>query len=141
MGRRNTRKRFYSRGIIPKDKRGTREDKSYITAWDWYASYAFLAKQNPQDDFARAAKLPPIDSVNVIGYLLGQNSTIPRNYVIIGDTSAIAPNQAGSTLVGGLIVDNFKILVGAKSRSWEINQYVITGPEWPNKTSHGAVTS
>ena len=63
---------FIAGGIIPEGKRGTREDKSYITAWDWYASYAFLAKQNPQDDFARAAKLPPIDSVNVIGYLLGK---------------------------------------------------------------------
>ena len=127
---------FITGGIIPIHKRGTREDKSYITAWDWYASYAFLAKQNPQDEFAREAKLPPIDSINVMEYLLGQNATIPRNYVVIGDTSAIAPNQAGNTLVGGLIMDNFKILVGAKSRSWEINQYVITGPEWPNKTSH-----
>ena len=28
---------FIAGGIIPEGKRGTREDKSYITAWDWYA--------------------------------------------------------------------------------------------------------
>ena len=67
---------------------------------------------------------------------MGANASLPRHEIIIGDTSAIAPNQAGRTLVGGIIKDGFKLLVGAEARLWEISQYVMTGAEWPNKTSH-----
>ena len=127
---------FVAGGLIPVSKRGTKQDQTYVTAWDWYASYAYLAGVDPFDNLAKRAGLPPVDSVNVIPYLLGQNQTVPRNEVIIGDTSALAPNQAGTTLVGGLISGDFKLIVGAKSRLWGVNQYVITGQNWPNKSSH-----
>jgi arylsulfatase B len=127
---------FVTGGVIPEHKRGTKEENAFITAWDWYATYAHVAGVDPHDKLAEKAGLPPIDSINVWPYLMGANASLPRHEIIIGDTSAIAPNQAGRTLVGGIIKDGFKLLVGAEARLWEISQYVMTGAEWPNKTSH-----
>ena len=121
---------------MPASRRGTKET-GYVTAWDWYATFAELAGLGyPTDHRAAAAGLPPIDSISVLPLLLGKNATSPRNHVIIGDTSALLPNGDGKTLVGGVILGDFKLLVGAEIRSHFLDQYTRTGPKWPNSTSN-----
>ena len=84
---------------------------------------------------------------------------------MIGDTSSIAPNGDGKTLVGGLIMERmpqplphqepqedggeggsmvvevtppqlYKLLIGTPDRLYHILQAVQTGPDWPNLTNH-----
>jgi len=37
---------------------------SSITAWDWYSTFCALAGVDPTDEKAKAAGLPPIDSIS-----------------------------------------------------------------------------
>ena len=136
-------------GALPAARRGMREP-ALTAVWDWYATYAAIAGCDPTDDAAAAAGLPPIDSINLWPLLsmtqpitnTTDASTIrppPRTELAIGDTSALGPNADGNTLVGGVILTDgdhlYKLLVGAPSRAHTIDQYVHTGPSWPNETS------
>ena len=50
------------------------------------------------------------------------------------------PNSDGKTLVGGIILHDseglWKLLIGAPDRFYLIDQDVLTGPSWPNSSSH-----
>ena len=144
-------------GLIPSTRRGTVES-SLTAVWDWYATYAHLAGQDPTDHAAAAAGLPPVDSVNLWPLLSSPSHassegpvpvpSVPHPSSVrlagrelsIGETSALTPNGDGHTLVGGLLQANgstqlWKLLLGAPDRQHTIDQYVRTGPEWPNATS------
>lgn len=99
-----------------------------------------LAGVDPTDHRAAAAGLPPIDSVSVWPLISGTNATSPRHELAIGDTTAISPNGDGETLVGGLVQQRgnstWKLLVGAADKLHRVGQDVLTGPEWPNASSH-----
>ena len=143
---------FVAGGALPVARRGATE--SALTAvWDWLATYAFLAGVDPTDHAAAAAGLPPIDSAN-LWPLLSQGSDLhtapPRSEVVIGETTALSPNGDGRTLVGGLLQQEgphgggevatggqklYKLLLGAPDRKFTIDQYVRTGPSWPNASS------
>lgn len=73
---------FVSGGAVPASERGTTKF-GLITAWDWYATMAYLAGVDPTDHRAAAAGLPPIDSINVWPYLAGQVTIRPA--MKIGD--------------------------------------------------------
>ena len=79
--------------------------------------------------------------LTIIGYfyfilllLIKQYNTSPRNEIIIGDTTSLYPNAGGKTLVGGIIINDYKLIIGAKSRLYNVNQNTITGANWPNNT-------
>jgi arylsulfatase B len=137
---------FVAGGALPVARRG-RVESGLSTVWDWYATYAKLAGVDPTDKSAAAAGLPPIDSVDLWPLLSGTGAqAMARTEVIIGETTALLPNGDGRTLVGGLIqsagVSNssartlYKLLLGAPDRQYTIDQYVRTGPLWPNSSSH-----
>lgn len=126
-------------GILPAERRGKTES-GLVTGWDWLSTYVSLTGGDPTDHKAKAAGLPGIDSVDQWDLISGKNTTAPRTKIIIGDTSAETPNGDGKTLVGGVIRAEgdklWKLLVGAKDKLYTIDQYVRTGPSWPNSSSH-----
>mmetsp|Transcript_9953 Transcript_9953/g.29567 ORF Transcript_9953/g.29567 Transcript_9953/m.29567 type:complete len:437 (-) Transcript_9953:305-1615(-) len=126
---------FVAGGAVPASRRGSKEP-GFIYISDWYATYTALAGIDADDPAAAAAGLPPPDSHNVWPLLSGANSTSPREEIVVGDTSALLPNGDGRTLVGGLIRGRYKLLVGAEDKLRTIDQYVQTGPSWPNRSSH-----
>ena len=133
-------------GYLPASRRGARES-SLVAGWDFYATYCALANLSSEcahDPDAQAAGLPQTDSVNVWPLIAGTNATPARTMIAIGDTSALSPNGDGNTLVGGVIVARqgerswglYKLLVGAKNKLYKIDQDTMTGPFWPNSSSH-----
>eukprot|EP01051_Picozoa_sp_SAG22_P002535 SAG22_NODE_114_length_19318_cov_13.809980_9_plen_209_part_00 len=90
-----------------------------IHGCDWYATFAFLAGEDPTDVLAAASGLPPIDSLNVWPLISGQNTTSPRT---------ILPLDAHSIIIG-----DYKLLQGA------VNEAGWTGYTYPNaSTAAGA---
>jgi arylsulfatase I/J len=88
---------------------------------DFYATFAFLAGEDPTDHRAAAAKLPPIDSLNLWPYLSGQNDTSPRTDIYM-DTTA-------------LLVFPWKLITGSNQGDcW-------ASPSYPNGTSDPACYS
>ena len=128
---------FVSGGAIPLRRRGIRL-AALTTVWDWYSTYALgIAGVDPTDKRGQQAGLPPIDSINLWPLLMGTNVTFPRTEIIIGDTTAINPNADGKTRVGGVLrADGWKLLLGPPDKLYTVEQYVMTGPNWPNVSSH-----
>eukprot|EP01065_Artemidia_motanka_P026718 TRINITY_DN31978_c0_g1_i1.p1 TRINITY_DN31978_c0_g1~~TRINITY_DN31978_c0_g1_i1.p1 ORF type:complete len:539 (+),score=164.55 TRINITY_DN31978_c0_g1_i1:89-1705(+) len=119
---------FASGGFIPAAVRGTKQE-GYVCGWDWYATFAALAGEDPTDHRAAAAGLPPIDSVNVWPLVSGENGTSPRAEIPIGDFNGTNSDAQTPTLVGGLISGDFKILIGTETMAgWP-------GPHFPNTSS------
>ena len=125
---------FVSGGMVPPARRGTTLS-GHVTAWDWYATYCDIAGVDVDDAKSSAAGLPDVDGIAQWPYLSGANLTSHRNQVLIGDTSATSFNGDGKTLVGGIIRGEMKLLIGASNKDYRVDQDVITGPLWPNKTS------
>ena len=128
---------FVSGGAVPEARRGAALSQ-LSTLWDWYATYAGIAGAGSIDDAAAAAAgLPPLDSVDQWPYVTGANATPPRREVVIGDTTAVYPNADGRTRVGGILVEGgWKLLLGPPDKLYTVGQYVRTGPNWPNASSH-----
>jgi len=112
---------FASGGLIPPARRGTKET-GLVAGWDWYATFSALAGVDPEDTRAKAAGLPPIDSLNLWPLLSGQNKTSPRIEIPIGSPGT-------PTKIGALIQGEWKLLVGPVAQNgW-------TGPIYPNITT------
>lgn len=128
-----------SGGALPVARRGQKE-KALVTVWDWYSTYAAIAGVDPTDRRAAAVGLPPIDSVNQWPLISGTNTTAPRTEIALGDTTAVNPNGDGDTLVGGVMqVRNgttYKLILGTPGKLYIIDQDTVTGPLWPNSSSH-----
>ncbi|XP_065839147.1 arylsulfatase B-like isoform X2 [Oscarella lobularis] len=108
---------FVSGGFVPESMRGKKLNGS-IAVCDWYATFCHFAGVDPSDAKAAAAKLPPIDSMNMWPYVSGQVTTSPRQDVPIG----------GRDMVQGLVSGDYKILIGkVGTAGW-------TGPQFPNTT-------
>jgi arylsulfatase I/J len=114
---------FASGGFIPESRRGSKEE-GLICGWDWYATFSHLAGVDPEDTKAKAAGLPPIDSLNMWPLLSGETKTSPRTEIELGDSTG------GHTTITGLIQGEWKILVGP------IDQDGWQGPTFPNKTTN-----
>ena len=113
-----------SGGFLPKAVRGTKTE-GLMAGWDWYATFAALAGEDPTDHKAAAARLPPIDSFNLWPLLSGQNKTSPRSELAIGEAVGTMKTGFGPTLVGGLISGQYKVLLG------QIDQAGWPGPVYP----------
>lgn len=125
-----------SGGYLPERRRGKKET-GLMSIADWYATYATIAgvkEENIVDMKAAAANLPPIDSKNCWPLIAG-TATSCRTEIPFGDTSAIGFNMDGDALVGALIMDKYKILLGAVNKGFHVDQDVVTGVLWPNVTS------
>ena len=66
---------FVSGGHVPLVRRGTRYH-GLVALWDWYATFCALARVDPTDERAKAAGLPPIDSIDQSAALFGASSTV-----------------------------------------------------------------
>ena len=97
---------------------------------------AGFAGEDPTDTRAAKANLPPIDSVDLWPLISGTNSTSPRAELHIGSNSGgdESGRTSGITLVGGLIVPPYKILVGDGPGSI-LDMAGWPGPQWPNVSS------
>ena len=110
------------------------------------------------DHRAAAANLPPVDSVDMSGLIMGTNSTRPRTELAIGTEPAVSnittappcasyswspqyddpawqlPVGDNCTTVSAIIVDDadglWKLITGDEK------QYVTTGPHYPNSTTN-----
>lgn len=85
---------------------------------DFYATVAGVAGVDPTDHKAAAAKLPPIDSVNLWPYFTGEVTESPRKNIYNDVSTAIA--EIDGTL--------FKIMVGSDGAA------CYMGPQYPNGT-------
>mmetsp|Transcript_13788 Transcript_13788/g.50210 ORF Transcript_13788/g.50210 Transcript_13788/m.50210 type:complete len:561 (+) Transcript_13788:81-1763(+) len=132
-----------SGGVIPRSKVGSKLE-GLITIWDWYATFCALAGVDPTDTRAAQAGLPPIDSIDMSGYLLGESNTSPRTQVELGSVEPLDKPQdlygtkvPADVIVQGIIVDEgdqglWKLVLGQLSMNgW-------TGPQWPNATTDWA---
>lgn len=118
---------FASGGIIPPSLRGT-----VHTGWwhlsDFYATFSALAGVDPHDARGEAAGLPPIDSLDMSGVLLGVNATSPRTEIIIG--SSDTSDHEGGTIVAGVIDSSgWKLLIG------NVDPAFFQGPVYPNAST------
>eukprot|EP00054_Salpingoeca_dolichothecata_P026650 m.191866 g.191866 ORF g.191866 m.191866 type:complete len:326 (-) comp25724_c0_seq10:103-1080(-) len=121
-------------GFLPQKMRGT-TNNGYIHIADWYATVCFLAGVDPTDQKAKAAGLPPIDSLNMWPLVSGQNMTSPRTIIPLG-TPGSHPMVVGDSpevtvrgTAGALIVGDYKIIVGTVCNS------VWGGLYYPNATT------
>jgi arylsulfatase I/J len=131
---------WVSGGRLPVARRGAVEH-GLVAIADWYTTYCALAGVDATDHAAAAAGLPPVDGVDqwpLIAGAAGGHTGVapPRTEVIIGDTTAITPNGDGKARVGGLINGTYKLLLGAPDKLYLVGQDVLTGPSWPNVSSH-----
>ena len=120
-------------GWVPPARRGVKEE-SLVAGEDWLATYAEVAGVGDSwvtDHEAVGVGLPDFDSVSQVGMLLGEGGG--RKEIVVGDTTAIAFNADGGTLVGGVIdEEGWKILVGAENKRGKICQDVTTVDNYPD---------
>ena len=78
---------FASGGFIPEARRGIKLD-GLQTTWDMYATFGVIAGLSAEeavaDDLATAAGLPAVDSINQLGWWLGQETIPPRQELLVG---------------------------------------------------------
>jgi len=119
---------FVSGGLIPQALRGT-SYHGFMHLEDWYATFCSLAGVDPTDERAATAGLPPIDSLDMSGIILGVNSTSPRTEIIIG--SSDYNDHSGNTMVAGLIdAEGWKLLIESA-----IDPAFFQGPIFPNSST------
>eukprot|EP00039_Didymoeca_costata_P029876 m.26828 g.26828 ORF g.26828 m.26828 type:complete len:552 (+) comp7838_c0_seq2:45-1700(+) len=125
---------FISGGFVPQNVRGT-INTGLVAGWDWYATLAGLAGEDPTDHKASAAGLPPIDSHDLWPLLSGQNSTSPRAVLEIGSNLGgdEANRTSGPTMLGGIIMPPYKLLLG-QGPGGIIDMAGWPGPQSPNNT-------
>ena len=125
---------FVSGGILPQSVKGTTSTQ-LVAGWDWYATLAALAGEDPTDHAAAAAGLPPIDSHNLAPMIFGENATSPRTRLEIGSNVGgdEANRTSGATVVGGIIRPPYKIVVGDGPGN-VLDNVCWPGPESPNNT-------
>ena len=135
---------FVAGGLIPAHRRG-RVDASLVALWDWYATFGALgglSAEEISDAAAKAASLPPIDSVDMSGWLLGGpcgNTNCgppPRTEIALGSCANDERDpfcqgvEPGPTVVKGLIAaingSLYKLLIGS------VPLDCTTGPNFPN---------
>eukprot|EP00056_Hartaetosiga_gracilis_P011502 m.174809 g.174809 ORF g.174809 m.174809 type:complete len:418 (-) comp13510_c0_seq9:1203-2456(-) len=111
---------FISGGYLPSAMAG-RVIVGRMHIADWYATLAHVVGEDPTDHKAEAANLPPIDSINMWPMLMGENSTSPRDTIILA-----TPNINDNTT--GIISGPFKFLRGIQDLSF------VPGIHMPNSS-------
>mmetsp|Transcript_3291 Transcript_3291/g.8099 ORF Transcript_3291/g.8099 Transcript_3291/m.8099 type:complete len:638 (+) Transcript_3291:166-2079(+) len=120
---------FVSGGIIPQPLRGTRR-QGLMHVCDWYATLGFLAGYAPVDPKAAAAKLPPVDSINLWPWIVGDAKQSPRTEVPLSGGSS-----SGSGLIKVVNGTTWKLVRGSQGTS------MFPGVHMPNSTDDGSNTA
>lgn len=132
---------FLSGGFLPARVRGTTSHALIATA-DWYATFAALAGVDPTDERATAHDLPPIDSVDQSGILLGTASSSLRVDIVLGGVLTKGSNSNPRAIISsraGVAGESaaatppklYKLLLGSiPFATW-------CGPRYPNASSGG----
>merc|ERR1712176_931527 len=107
-----------------------------VAGWDWYATFVHgIAGLDATDEEAKAAGLPPIDSVDQWPYLSGQTSIPPRSELPFGtshDPTDQMSTKSNHIEVRTLIQADpnsghlFKLMLGQEPFA------VWNGPQTPN---------
>ena len=101
-----------SGGYLPKNRRGIQLD-GYMHIADIYSTFCSIVGIDPTDKRAENEDLPPIDSINMWPYLIGDESVSPRNEIFL---------SSGND--GGLILNDYKILFGKQAPAfWTTDDY------------------
>jgi len=156
---------FVSGGFLAKSVQGTVYN-GLVTAWDWYHTFCALAGVDATDHRAALANLPPIDSFDHSGLILGSTTESPRKELPIG-TEPRASNLSNAPLCtsyGNLVYYGDSRLKGAdvsppvpnsgrcttvaglivdegpdglwKLLTGDVQQDVYTGPHYPNSSTN-----
>jgi hypothetical protein len=84
-------------GFLPDTARGSKVE-GYIHLADFYATFCGLAGVDPTDATGAAAKLPPIDSMDMWPLLSGANHTSPRTeFMLTSMTDPVYNDKAYPT--------------------------------------------
>ena len=137
---------FISGGALPVSVRGTISHE-LVTAWDWYATFVSgVAGGDPTDHRAKAAGLPPIDSVNHWDYFTGKANSSTRTGIPLGsctdapDKDAFCQTEGmQQTIVNGMIA---YLGEGEQRQLWKllIGRIPLAGYTWP-KYPNGTAAS
>ena len=71
--------------------------------------------------------------MNCLDVIFG-DSSVCRTELPLCDSSSIGFNMDGEALVGALIQDQYKLLLGPPDKGYLVSQDILTGPLWPNST-------
>jgi arylsulfatase B len=110
---------FLSGGFIPPALRGQRRD-GYLHVCDWYATLLPLAGADGADDHPG---VPPIDGLDMWGYITGKLKDSPRTEMMLSNEF-----KRGTLFSAALIVGDYKLILGTQLYGfWQ-------GPVFPNAT-------
>lgn len=150
---------FVSGGYIPKKMRGKKLE-AFIGIEDWYgicevlrywlcndnhkskiirmlaasfaryATFCALAGADPFDIKAQEAGLPPVGSYNMWPVLSGDNTTSPRDLVILSAATPLTSVRKGTAIAQAVIDrEGYKLIIGTSDDS------CFQGPLYPNTSS------
>lgn len=97
------------------------DQRCLFSRWATFAAIGGI--DDIEDHTAKAAGLPPIDSINLWGYISGTEATSPRTHVIIGD---------GNGGVGGIVAAT------ATGEIWKCLQGLLNMAGWTSQISPNA---
>eukprot|EP00038_Savillea_parva_P020803 m.32546 g.32546 ORF g.32546 m.32546 type:complete len:730 (-) comp4898_c0_seq1:218-2407(-) len=156
---------FVSGGFLAPSVQGTVYE-GLVTAWDWYHTFCALAGVDPTDNRAALANLPPIDSYDHSGLILGTSMTSPRTELPIGTeprpsnlsnapmcSSYMQTEYYGDARLGGAdkaappptegrcTTVSGLIVDEGESGLWklltgDVQQDIYTGPHYPNSSTN-----
>eukprot|EP00401_Gymnodinium_catenatum_P076341 CAMPEP_0117502376 /NCGR_PEP_ID=MMETSP0784-20121206/23781_1 /TAXON_ID=39447 /ORGANISM="" /LENGTH=593 /DNA_ID=CAMNT_0005297657 /DNA_START=136 /DNA_END=1917 /DNA_ORIENTATION=+ len=111
---------FVSGGFVPQKARGSVRS-GLAAVWDWYGTFAALAKADPTDHRAAEVGLPEVDSKDLWPFIIGDARKSPRTEIYIGSTvGGYASLNSGATTVGGMLLDGgdtlYKLVLGEGPR-------------------------
>ena len=135
---------FVSGGFVPSSRRGLRLS-GLVALWDWYTTFATLGgvTNATEDPKAAAARLPPVDGLDLWPYLSGRAARSPRvelplgssvlangSLDLYGEGDPLGNGTRSFTVVGGLLMydggELWKLLYEDVAMSgWQ-------GPRFPN---------
>lgn len=127
---------FISGGALPSSLRGTKRDGTIAIA-DLHATICTLAGVPIPDTAPLAAKLPPVDGVDMLPYLMAETPKSPRTEIplscLSGSTIFPGDNRDKARVLvwtgGALIVGSHKLIYGT-----QLGMGYLQGPSYPNET-------
>merc|ERR1712228_960474 len=123
-----------SGGYLPENRRNMSLDGTIHIA-DIYATLCYIVGIDPFDKRAEEANLPPIDSINMWKFILGETNGIsPRNEFILG--------SGGKRGGGGIIQGDYKLIFGQQQPAfWTTLDYPNGTQGEPQNIDCGSVES
>lgn len=130
-------------GLVPASMRG-QELRGMSSAFDFFATACSVAGVDPTDHRAKAAGLPPVDSLDLWPWISGERPESPRSVFVIGSWESSPPGGGGGASRGvarGIVAGNLTGVVGGvPDTTWKLvtgtlYQDCVPGPVFPNASS------